>query len=80
MAEEDKGNKVNRDRDGETPKGAHVEAVRVEGDMLPLEEKSDHPEFIPERTNLLLQGVYGDFPNHNNGSHLDRGVTDNALR
>ena len=28
---------------------------------------------------LLFQGVYGDLPHHNNGSHLDEVVADNAL-
>ena len=27
---------------------------------------------------LLLQGVYGDSPHHNDGTHLDRGIADNA--
>ena len=28
---------------------------------------------------MLLQGVYGDFPHHNDGSHLDGGIADDAL-
>ena len=27
---------------------------------------------------MLLQGVYGDFPHHNDGSHLDGGIADDA--
>ena len=46
--------------------------------MLPPEENVDLPGFHPERAHLLLQGVYGDFPYHNNGSHLDRGISDDA--
>ena len=44
-----------------------------------LEENADLPEFTPERAHLLLHGVYGDFPHHNNGSHLEGGVVDDAL-
>ena len=28
----------------------------------------------------MLREVYRDFPHHNDGSHLDRGVADNAIR
>ena len=59
--------------------GARVEVVCVGGDGAPLEENADHPDFTPERAHLLLQGVYGYFLHHNNGSHLDRGVTDNTI-
>ena len=47
--------------------------------MPPPDENADLPEFTPERAHLLFQGVCGDFPHHNNRSHLDRGVTDNAI-
>ena len=47
------------------------------GATLP-EENSDLPGFTPERAHLLLQGVYGDFPHHNDGSHLDGGIADKA--
>ena len=48
------------------------------GDVNPPEENTDLPGFTPERAHLLLQGVYGDFPHHNDGSHLDGGITDDA--
>ena len=48
------------------------------GDATPLEKNNDLPGFAPESAHLLLQGVYGDFPNHNDGSHLDRGISDDA--
>ena len=48
------------------------------GDATPTEENSDLLGFHPERAHLLLQGFYGDFPHHNNGSHLDGGIADNA--
>ena len=44
----------------------------------PPEENEDLLGFHPERAHLLLQGVYGDFPHHNDGSHLDGGIADNA--
>ena len=47
--------------------------------MPPLEENTDLPDFTPERANLLLQGVYGDYLHHNNGLHLDGGVADEAI-
>ena len=48
------------------------------GTPPPPEENADLLGFTPERAHLLLQGVYGDFPHHNNGSHLDEGIVDNA--
>ena len=42
------------------------------------EKNADLPEFSPESAHLLLQGVYGDFPHHNNESHMDRGITEDA--
>ena len=53
--------------------------VRVGEDLSPPEENTDLPDFTPERTHLLLRGVYGDFPHYNNGLHLDGGVTDDAI-
>ena len=47
--------------------------------MPPPEENADLPDFTPERAHLLLQEVYGNFPHHNVGSHLDGGVADVAL-
>ena len=71
-AEEDGG----RDRD--TPWGSPVEVTRVRGDATPPEENADLPGFTPERAHLLLQVVYGDFPHHNDGSPLDRGIADDT--
>ena len=48
-------------------------------DMPPLEENADLPGFTTERAHLLLHGVYGDFPHHNDGSHLNGGIADEAL-
>ena len=45
---------------------------------FPSEENVDILGFTPEHAHLLFQGVYGDFPHHNDGSHLDGGITDNA--
>ena len=47
--------------------------------MPPLEENADLPDFRPESAHLLLWEVYGDFPHHNDGSHLDRGFAENAI-
>ena len=44
----------------------------------PPEENADLTGFTPERAHLLFQGVYGDFSHHNNGAHLDGGITDDA--
>ena len=49
------------------------------GDGPPPEENADLPDFTPERANLLLQGVYGEYLHHNNGSHLDGGFVDEAI-
>ena len=70
---------MDRDRDRETPRGAQVEVFNVRRYMPPLEENADHLDFTPERARLLLQGVYGDFPHHNYGSHLDGVIADDAL-
>ena len=53
--------------------------IRVGGALPPPEKNADLPDFTPERAHLLLREVYGDFPHHNDGSHLDGGVTDNAI-
>ena len=58
--------------------GAPVKVTCVGGDATPPEENVDLPGFIPECAHLLLQGVYGDFPHQNDGSHLDGGIADNA--
>ena len=76
-AEEGQKEEMYRGRD--TPRGARVEVVRMGGDVPPLQENSDHPDFTPECAHLLLQGVYGDFLHHNSGSHLDRRVADAAV-
>ena len=68
-----------RARDRETPRGGMVDVTCVGGDVNPPEGTADLPGFHPERAHLLLQGVYGDFPHHNDGSHLDRGIADDAL-
>ena len=48
------------------------------GNATPPEENADLLGFTPEHAHLLLQGVYGDFPYHNDGLHLDGGISDNA--
>ena len=48
------------------------------GDSTPPEENADLLGFTLERAHLFLQGVYGDFPHHNNASHLDGGIADDA--
>ena len=47
--------------------------------MPPLEENTDLPNYTPEIAHLLLRGVYGDYPHHKDGLHLDRGVAYNAI-
>ena len=49
-------------------------------DAPPPEENEDLPDFTPERAHLLLREIYGYLPHPSDGSHLDRGVTDNATR
>ena len=75
--QEPKGAKE-EEEDGETPCGGPVEVPCVGGDATPPEENTDLPGLQPERAHLLLQGVYGDFPHHNDGSHLDGGIADDA--
>ena len=53
--------------------------ILVGGDVPPLEENADLRDFTPERAHLLLREIYRDFPHHNDGSHLDRGVANNAI-
>ena len=48
------------------------------GDATPPEENADLLAVTPELEHLLLQGVYGDFPHHNDGLHLDGGIADDA--
>ena len=49
------------------------------GNDPPQKEDADSPKFTPEHTHLLLQGVYRNFPCHNDESHLDGGVVDDAV-
>ena len=49
------------------------------GTPPPSEENAHLPGFTPERAHLLLKGVYGDFPHHNNELHLEGGIADDAL-
>ena len=48
------------------------------GDANPPEENADLLGFTPERAHLLLHVVYGDFPHHNDGLHLDGVIADDA--
>ena len=79
-AEQTEEEEEERDRDRETSQGGPVEVTRVGGYATPPEENADIPGFTPERAHLLLQGVYGDFPHHNDGSHLDGGIADDSAR
>ena len=64
----------------EIPQGGHRWRWAAWGvGVPPPEENADLPEFVPEHAHLLLQGVYVDYPHHNYGSYLDRGVMDNAI-
>ena len=45
--------------------------MSVWGEDAPPEENMDLPDFTLDRAHLLLQEVYGDFPHHNDGLHLD---------
>ena len=47
--------------------------------MTPPEDNADLPGFTPERAHLFLQEFYGDFLHHNDWSHLDGGVVDDAI-
>ena len=49
------------------------------GEFPPPEENADLPGFTPERAHLLLREVYGDFPHHNYGSHLDGVVANDSI-
>ena len=78
-AEEDKkGSVAEGDRNGDTPRGEPEGINRVGGNMPPPEENADIQGFTPECAHLLLQGVYGDFPYHNDGSQLGEGIADDS--
>ena len=66
---------------GDPPIGVPLKTVRVGGGggAHPPETNAELPGFSLERAHLLLQGVYRDFPHHNDGSHLDGGVLDDAV-
>ena len=47
---------------------------------MPLQGKgSDLPDFPLSSVHLWLQEFYGDFPHHNDGSYLYKGVMDNTV-
>ena len=56
-----------------------VEVVRVGGGVTLLMENADLLDFTLDLVHLLLQAFYGYFPHHNDGSHLYRGIADNAI-
>ena len=72
-----RGQKV-EEEEMERPHGVPVEVTRVGGDATPPEENADLLGLTPECAHLLLQGVYGDFPHHNDWAHLDGGIADDA--
>ena len=79
-AEEDEVNEKELYRDGDTPRGPPVEVIRMGvGGVHPPEENANLPYFTLEHAHLLLWGVYGYFPHHNYGSHLDGRVADGAI-
>ena len=41
--------------EGETPRGATGEVIRIGGDFPPPEENTDLPDFTPECAHLLLR-------------------------
>ena len=47
--------------------------------MPPPEKNADLPDITPERAHLLLREVNGDYPHHNDESHLDGGVADDNI-
>ena len=67
--EDEEGNVEEGGRYGETPRGASVEVICVGEAVPPPEENADLRGFTPEFAHLLLKGVYGDFPHHNNKLH-----------
>ena len=69
---------MGEEEDGEIPTGPPVEVSCVGGDATPPEEKEDLLGLHPERAHLLLQGVYGEFLHHNDGSRLDGIIVDDA--
>ena len=79
-AEEEEDGKENGDRYRDTSRGSPLEVIRAGGSAPPPpEENAVLPEFTPERAHLLFWEVYKDFPHHNNASHLDGGVADDAI-
>ena len=77
--EEEAKIKEKEERDRETPRGSPLEVICMGGDVPPPEENADLLGFTPNRAHLLLQGVYGYFPHHNDWSHLDGGVADDVI-
>ena len=49
------------------------------GGRVPHRGNANLPYFAPKRAHLLLQVVYGDFPYHNDGAHMDGVVTYDAI-
>ena len=59
--------------------GVAIESVRSVGGVTPQEENTYLTDSTTECAHLLLQGVYGYFPHHNNGLHLDGEFLDDAV-
>ena len=69
--EEEEEEREERYGEGETPREATGEVIRVGGALPPPEENAGLRDFTLERAQLLLQEVYGDFPHRNDGLHLE---------
>ena len=44
-----------------------------------MQEGGELQGFIPARAHVSLQEVYGEFPHHNDGTHLAGGFMDDAV-
>ena len=76
--QEPEGAEEGEEEEEDTPRGGAVKVTRVGRDATPPEENAYLPGFTPDRAHLFLRGVYGDFRHHNDGSHLDGGIADDA--
>ena len=75
-----RGGRGGRGQGRRYPTGGTSQGHSRGGGLAPLpEENVDLSVFHLEFVHLLLQKVYGDFPHHNGGLHLDGGIMDNNV-
>ena len=64
---------------GEEEEGGFPVVVAVQASGVEIDEGADLPDYVPTEADWRLDEVLGDHIHDNDGSHLDGGISDDAL-